>query len=224
MGHLTLISEDVITVMEHSPPELRLIMEQYTPQPEWDEYVTGRYQETKTKDTSLLGGGKPAVSLASRPENGWKVDETDVGGTSAIMPAVKAITSRVEESRGEFRRSAAARREGSTDFGSAMVMGEEDASSTVSIGAHPVSPLISTILRIFDIIFRSDTIWPNRSIFQMISDHLRMTMIQMRKMLVDGLRLPRMGRARTHHIRAVWINHRQMAARFVDCHCGLSGD
>lgn len=145
MGHLTLISEDVITAMEHSPPDLRLIMAQYTPQPEWDDYVTGRYQETKTKDTSLLGGGKPAVSLASRPGNGWKVDEQDLGGTSALMPAAKAISNRVEESRGEFRRSAAARREGSADFGAPM---DEDEDGDIvasgpgaSIGDHPqVSP------------------------------------------------------------------------------------
>jgi serine/threonine-protein phosphatase 6 regulatory subunit 3 len=146
MGHLTLISEDVIKVMDHSPPELRLIVKQHTPQPEWNEYVTGRYHETKTKDTSLLGGGKPAVSLASRPANGWKVDEQDMGGTSAMMPAVgkaKAIANRVEESRGEFRRSAAARREGSTDFGSVIPMDDEDEiqpanhGDNTGIGAHP---------------------------------------------------------------------------------------
>jgi serine/threonine-protein phosphatase 6 regulatory subunit 3 len=146
MGHLTLISEDVITAMEHSPADLRLIMKQYTPQPEWDEYVTGRYHETKTKDTSLLGGGKPAVSLASRPGNGWKVDEQDMAGTSAIMPAVgkaRAIASRVEESRGEFRRSAAARREESADFGSAIPMDEEEDGPLANhgdganIGEHP---------------------------------------------------------------------------------------
>jgi len=145
MGHLTLISEDVIKVMDHSPPDLRLIVKQYTPQPEWNEYVTGRYHETKAKDTSLLGGGKPAISLASRPANGWKVDEQDMGGTSALMPAIgkmKAIASRVEESRGEFRRSAAARREGSADFGSVTAIDEAESPPSnrrdnASIGAHP---------------------------------------------------------------------------------------
>lgn len=140
MGHLTLISEDVITAMEHSTPELRLLMAQYTPQPEWDGYVTGRYQETKIKDTSLLGGGKPAVSLAARPGNSWKVDEQDIAGPSALMPAARAIANRVEESRGEFRRSAAARREGSADFGPAVPMDEDNdsgQSAASGIGAHP---------------------------------------------------------------------------------------
>jgi len=107
--------------------------------------VTGRYHETKAKDTSLLGGGKPAISLASRPANGWKVDEQDMGGTSALMPAIgkmKAIASRVEESRGEFRRSAAARREGSADFGSVTAIDEAESPPSnrrdnASIGAHP---------------------------------------------------------------------------------------
>jgi serine/threonine-protein phosphatase 6 regulatory subunit 3 len=162
MGHLTLISEDVITAMEHSTPELRLVMAQYTPQPEWDDYVTGRYQETKTKDTSLLGGGKPAVSLAARPGNGWKVDEQDIGGSSALMPAARAIANRVEESRGEFRRSAAARREGSADFGPVVPMDEDNDSGHTAvpqIGAHPQ-------VRLFNSDFMKDfmALWPACSI------------------------------------------------------------
>lgn len=129
MGHLTLISEDVLTVLEHSSPDLRLTIMKFTPQPEWNDYVTGRYQETKNKDTSLLGGGKPALSL-TRPGSAtsWKVDEQDIAttapGTSSgpvvggINPAgaMKEIASRVAESQKEFRKSAAERREVSTHF------------------------------------------------------------------------------------------------------------
>ena len=53
MGHLTLISEDVIGALEHLPPDLRLQIGQYAPQPEWDDYVTGRYKETKKKDVAM---------------------------------------------------------------------------------------------------------------------------------------------------------------------------
>ena len=83
MGHLTLISEDVLTALEHSSPDLRLVITKFTPQPEWDDYVTGRYQETKNKDTSLLGGGKPALSM-TRPGSAasWKVDEQDIAPTT----------------------------------------------------------------------------------------------------------------------------------------------
>ena len=131
MGHLTLISEDVIGVLEHLPPDLRLQIGQYAPQPEWDEYVTGRYKETKKKDSSLLGGGKPVVAPSMR--NGaasWKVDEADAVATS--VPArveqkqsASSSTSVVApEMKGEFRRTSK-RREGSADFGS-MPMDDED--------------------------------------------------------------------------------------------------
>jgi len=127
MGHLTLISEDVLTTLEHSSPDLRLTIMKFTPQPEWNDYVTGRYQETKNKDTSLLGGGKPALSL-TRPGSAtsWKVDEHDIATTTAstsssaggsglnAVGAVKEIASKVAESQKEFRRSAAERRESST--------------------------------------------------------------------------------------------------------------
>ena len=61
MGHLTLISEDVISAFSHYPLELKEQLSQYAPQPEWDQYVSGRFQETKERDTSQLGGGKPVV-------------------------------------------------------------------------------------------------------------------------------------------------------------------
>jgi serine/threonine-protein phosphatase 6 regulatory subunit 3 len=128
MGHLTLISEDVLTALDHSSPDLRLIIMKFTPQPEWNDYVTGRYQETKNKDTSLLGGGKPALSLTRPGSASWKVDEQDIATTTAgtslgpsasglnAVGAVKEIASRVAESQKEFRKSAAERREVSTHF------------------------------------------------------------------------------------------------------------
>ena len=140
MGHLTLISEDVIGALEHLPPDLRLQIGQYAPQPEWDEYVTGRYKETKKKDTSLLGGGKPVVAPAMR--NGaaqWKVDEADAVTTAAVRTGAGAGAGAgagvgagggtgerpaVSEMKGEFRRTSS-RREGSADFGS-MPMDDED--------------------------------------------------------------------------------------------------
>lgn len=124
MGHLTLISEHVIGALEHLPPDLRLQIAQYAPQPEWDEYVTGRYKETKKKDSSLLGGGKPVVAPSMR--NGatqWKVDEADTVATS--VPPRAEQKQPAPEMKGEFRRSSSNRREGSTDFGS-MPMDDED--------------------------------------------------------------------------------------------------
>ncbi|EJF66213.1 SAPS-domain-containing protein [Dichomitus squalens LYAD-421 SS1] len=125
MGHLTLISEDVIGALEHLPPDLRLQIAQYAPQPEWDEYVTGRYKETKKKDTSLLGGGKPVVAPAMR--NGaaqWKVDEADAVAAAAGRPAGDEKQGGPEV-KGEFRRTSS-RREGSADFGNMPIDDDDD--------------------------------------------------------------------------------------------------
>jgi serine/threonine-protein phosphatase 6 regulatory subunit 3 len=133
MGHLTLISEDVISALEHYPPDLRFSIAQFAPQPAWDEYVTGRYDETKKKDTILLGGGKPAVAPGA-PRNGtrWKVDEEDAGTPAPTIGSSRLSTNGVSEMKGEFRRAAGAHpvRESSADFKlTSMDEEEEDVSS-----------------------------------------------------------------------------------------------
>lgn len=133
MGHLTLISEDVIGALEHFPPDLRLIIAQYAPEPGWDEYVTGRYNETKKKDTSLLGGGKPTVVPgAARSGPRWKVDEED---SRTSLPAAGDTTGNEAQPRGDFRRAGSVHpmRESSADFGPAP-MEDEDAEDDHSTG------------------------------------------------------------------------------------------
>ncbi|KAF8843655.1 SAPS-domain-containing protein [Paxillus ammoniavirescens] len=119
MGHLTLMSEDVIAALEHFPLDLRLVIEQYAPQPAWNDYVTGRYKETKKRDTSLLGGGKPSVGNPPRGGVRWAVDEEDAAATAAPSNASSGV-------KGEFKRTTGARptRETSADFGPAPM--EED--------------------------------------------------------------------------------------------------
>ena len=56
MGHLTLIAEYVLVMLE------RYYRETLAPLPEWEEYVRGRDSEIKERDSSMLGGGKPAVA------------------------------------------------------------------------------------------------------------------------------------------------------------------
>lgn len=123
MGHLTLMSEDVITALEHYPPELRLMIERHAPHPDWSEYVTGRYNETKKRDTSLLGGGKPNVN-APRPGARWAVDEEDTKSMSTAAPTTNGNSML----KGEFRRAATAKpsRETSADFGPAPIDEDED--------------------------------------------------------------------------------------------------
>lgn len=134
MGHLTLISEDVITALDHFPPDLKQVIEECAPQPAWDDYVRGRYNETKKKDTSLLGGGRPAVTVsASRPAGQWKVDEED-SNTSVPPPAIKLD---LHETKGEFRRATGPKPTlGNTaDFGVAPAADDDDDDFTTA--THP---------------------------------------------------------------------------------------
>ncbi|KAL5532801.1 SIT4 [Sanghuangporus sanghuang] len=130
MGHLTLISEDVIGALDHYPPDLKLLLNQYAPRPDWDEYVSGRYHETKVKDTSLLGGGKPVIAPGTeRGAAKWKVDEAEIGPTP--LPTIngsEAVCSpeATSQMRGEFRRTNRITRESSADFGAAAPLNHDD--------------------------------------------------------------------------------------------------
>ncbi|KAJ3760037.1 SIT4 phosphatase-associated protein-domain-containing protein [Lentinula raphanica] len=122
MGHLTLISEDVLTALDRYPASLRDEIMQYAPNGEgtdprkgsWDDYVTGRFRETKVRDTRLLGGGKPATGAK------WKVDEEEMGSMHAnVKSDLENDNNTNNEVRGELKRSVSSkvRREGSSDFG-----------------------------------------------------------------------------------------------------------
>jgi hypothetical protein len=113
---------------------LKQIIEAYAPQPAWDDYVRGRYKETRKKDTSLLGGGKPAViSSLARPAGQWRVDEED-SHPPAITPAIKVD---LQETKGEFRRASGSRPTlGNTaDFGVAPAADDDD--DDFATATHP---------------------------------------------------------------------------------------
>ncbi|KAF8205512.1 SIT4 phosphatase-associated protein-domain-containing protein [Mycena galopus ATCC 62051] len=140
MGHLTLIAEDVLTALERFPNDLRDVLAGYAPQPAWDEYVKGRYRETKRRDAELLGGGKPVIrsGAVGGGATRWKAGAS--GGSGA-------------NGRGEFKRATSARprRENSADFGPAPMEDDEGddedrrrwggwlSQSTFALGNPPVS-------------------------------------------------------------------------------------
>ncbi len=139
-----LISDDVVIALQQFPPDLRLQIAQYAPQPDWDEYMTGKYKETKKKDSSLLGGGKPVIAPGMR--NGasqWKVDEED---SAADATADQDLGEENEEGtlRGELKRHIRTTREVSADFGAAPMDDEEDDDDDDDeshVGAPHVGPL-----------------------------------------------------------------------------------
>jgi hypothetical protein len=79
MGHLTLISEDIVTAFSHYPPDLLSVLSEFVPRPDWDDYVSGSYRETKNKDTSLLGGGRPVLGGGPGPLLGQGIDHSAPG-------------------------------------------------------------------------------------------------------------------------------------------------
>lgn len=131
MGHLTLMSEDVIAALDHYPPDLRAQLAACAPVPAWEEYVNGRYHETKQRDNTLFGGGKPVVAQNQprMPAGRWKVDESEAAGTAAVAAAgapVGASAPEGEELQGEFRRSSTGHPgRQSADFGPAPVEHED---------------------------------------------------------------------------------------------------
>lgn len=137
MGHLMLISEDIITAMARFPPDLRLDIIHYAPEPEWDQYVTGKYNQTKQEDSRLLGGGKPVVKSGfTKSVTQWKVDEdelssdtkTTAGGNSTTATSVK----------GEFKRTSSQSSSvtQTADFGPPP-MDEDDDEDNISSGRPP---------------------------------------------------------------------------------------
>ena len=123
-------SSNVILALERFPPDLRLILIEYAPVPQWDQYVTGRYDETKKRDSRLLGGGKPVLAPGtSRTAGRWKIDEDDTS------PGDVDTTINGHETRGEFRRRGLTR-DSSADFGPAPMIEEEEEEDSNPAAPH----------------------------------------------------------------------------------------
>ena len=134
MGHLTLLSDDVVNAMRHYPPDMRIQLAQYIPQPEWDDYVSGRYHETKKKDTSILGGGKPIINnIAVGNGVRWKVDEEDNAGLGIDKRPDGENSACPQQLTGEFRRGNKITRESSADFGPAESQVGQNVDSRVRV-------------------------------------------------------------------------------------------
>jgi SIT4-associating protein SAP185/190 len=65
MGHLTLISEEVVKFTERHSPELlsEVVLEKVMAQ-DWVNYVEGALAETRERDNAILGGVRPEVAMS----------------------------------------------------------------------------------------------------------------------------------------------------------------
>ena len=84
MGHLTLIAEYVLVMLERY---YRETLVKYAPLPEWEEYVRGRDNETKERG----GTGGVARSLGSG-HGFWLARTADADATTTATPRSPVCT------------------------------------------------------------------------------------------------------------------------------------
>jgi SIT4-associating protein SAP185/190 len=59
MGHLNLIAEETVKLLERYPQEIGDAVSSSVPQPAWDEFVNESLKENREKESAPLAGGKP---------------------------------------------------------------------------------------------------------------------------------------------------------------------
>lgn len=119
MGHLTLLTTDIISALARYPPELQKIIEEHAgfrnvsvdSEPEatdsgldklvsgasWEEYISGSYKGTIAKENLVLGGPKPSGTLP-RATAGWGGDWDDEEEASSTSRTTQELTRAVNPS------------------------------------------------------------------------------------------------------------------------------
>jgi serine/threonine-protein phosphatase 6 regulatory subunit 3 len=106
MGHLTLLSQDLITALERYPPTFSAQLRSFLPPEvaaEWDTYVSGRFEQTRENERKTLGGSKPVArgrldlgvggGGAGAGKTKWKIDEGEDGGLTLRESASPTVLS-----------------------------------------------------------------------------------------------------------------------------------
>ncbi|WRT68522.1 uncharacterized protein IL334_005499 [Kwoniella shivajii] len=78
MGHITLISEELVKFFSRCPPELYNSIKDSFIQSEWEAFVGTSLKEAKARDTHPLAGGKPMTSM----NNGSISESEGISGTN----------------------------------------------------------------------------------------------------------------------------------------------
>jgi SIT4-associating protein SAP185/190 len=82
MGHMNLIAEEVVKLLERYPFEIAASVADSIAQPEWDEFVNESLRENREKESAPLAGGRPTMNRAmalSTADNDLG-DDREVGG------------------------------------------------------------------------------------------------------------------------------------------------
>nr|XP_019044808.1 hypothetical protein I302_06722 [Kwoniella bestiolae CBS 10118]OCF23738.1 hypothetical protein I302_06722 [Kwoniella bestiolae CBS 10118] len=77
MGHIILISEELVKFFARCPPELYDRIKNSFILSEWEEFVESPLREAKARDTKPLAGGKPISSGSKRDDDDSSSDEDD---------------------------------------------------------------------------------------------------------------------------------------------------
>jgi serine/threonine-protein phosphatase 6 regulatory subunit 3 len=125
MGHITLLTEQILLSLEHFPEDLVREISDCVPQPAWDEYIHGPFCVAKAKDAAVIGGGKPTSTTTRLGGTRWtKVDEEDdvlsKGGIAMSRRSDPPPDTSKISLKGEFRRVPTLRqgfRRHNADFG-----------------------------------------------------------------------------------------------------------
>jgi serine/threonine-protein phosphatase 6 regulatory subunit 3 len=141
MGHITLLTEQILLSLNHFPKDLIQELAEFVPQPAWDDHIHGAFCMAKAKDAAILGGGKPAMSTLSRVGGSpWaKVDEQDdvmnkIGDETVSTSSEMA--SKQTPLKGEFKRVSAFRqgtRTYNADFGPPLSLSQRELAATTPV-------------------------------------------------------------------------------------------
>lgn len=64
MGHLNLVAEETVKLLERYPSLIEARVRHSIPQPGWDEYLTNELDVCRAKEAVQLAGGRPNISAA----------------------------------------------------------------------------------------------------------------------------------------------------------------
>ncbi|WFD35042.1 hypothetical protein MCUN1_001888 [Malassezia cuniculi] len=64
MGHLNLIAEETVKLLERYPRLIEMRVRSMIPQPEWDEYLANELNVSRAKEAVQLAGGRPSLTAS----------------------------------------------------------------------------------------------------------------------------------------------------------------
>lgn len=75
MGHLNLIAEEVIKLLERYPSEIASDLQEFFHQPDWDDFVNEELRVSRAKESLPLAGGRPTSEAAMQNWSSLDSDE-----------------------------------------------------------------------------------------------------------------------------------------------------